>query len=327
MTNSEVLNASQPDGWDERDWKALLLSIKFKQCTPFLGAGACAGVLPLGRDVALTLAEEFDYPFADNTNLLRVAQYVAIEDGARTPKYKIIEQFADKGPPDFNDPNEPHRVVADLRLPVYITTNYDDFMMQALKRDIPQRTPQQEICKWYMARRRQQAAPEPILDPTPDKPLVFHLHGTLTNIESMVLTEDDYLDFLMFISEDQQLIPPRIEQAFTESSLLFMGYSLDDMNFKVLFRKLASYMQRNEGARHVSVQLAPKKPGQPTGEADDANAPEQKLTEAEIQELVKRAEKQRLYLQKHFGLQKVKVYWGKCEEFSAALRERWEAYK
>lgn len=308
MTNSQILNSLQPDGWDERDWKALLLAIKFKQCTPFLGAGACAGVLPLGRDIAQELAEEYDYPFQDNHNLVRVAQYVAVEGGPVTPRFKIIEKFTGKGPPDFNNPYEPHRVVADLDLPVYITTNYDDFLIKALERSIPKKRPKREICNWYMARRRQFPITDHTFQPTPEEPVVFHLHGSLDNVHSMVLTEDDYLDFLMYISEEQRLIPPRIEQAFSDSSLLFMGYSLEDMNFKVLFRKLAGYMQRNEGARHVSVQLAPK---------------ENESTEEQI----RRAKKQREYLQRHFDLQRVKVYWGTCEQFTAELWNRWEDFK
>jgi SIR2-like domain len=296
------------DSWEEKDWKALLLSIRHKQCTPFLGAGACAGVLPLGRDIARELADEYDFPFPNLDDLVRVAQFVAVEGGPMTPKYRIIEKLFGKGPPDFSNPSEPHRVVADLDLPVYITTNYDDFMMKALERSLPKKRPRREICKWHLARKRQLTLLSPDLNPTPTEPVVFYLHGYLEDAHSIVLTEDDYLDFLMCISEDQRLIPPRIEQAFSDSSLLFMGYSLEDMNFKVLFRKLASYMQRNEGARHVSVQLAPGREG---------------TTEDQLLQ----ARKQRTYLEHHFDLRKVKVYWGTCEEFAADLRAHWEAFQ
>jgi hypothetical protein len=308
MTSAPLAHNTEYDHWDERDWKGLLLSIRHKQCTPFLGAGACAGVLPLGKDIARELGTEYEFPFSDSQNLARVAQYVAVEGGPMTPKYRIIEKFSSLGPPDFSNPNEPHRVVADLDLPVYITTNYDDFMIKALERSLPKKRPKREICKWYLARKRQPMLVEPDLDPSPTEPIVFHLHGCLDNAHSMVLTEDDYLDFLMYISEDQRLIPPRIEQAFSDSSLLFMGYSLEDMNFKVLFRKLASYMQRNEGARHVSVQLAPGRGGT-------------------TEEQAAQAHKQRVYLERHFDLQKVKVYWGTCEDFAADLRTRWETFR
>ncbi len=57
MTKADELNELQPDGWDEGDWEGLLYAIKFKQCTPFLGAGACAGVLPLGGEIAREWAD------------------------------------------------------------------------------------------------------------------------------------------------------------------------------------------------------------------------------------------------------------------------------
>jgi hypothetical protein len=297
--------------WDENDWNALLWAIKYKECTPFLGAGACSGVLPSGGDLAAEWAREFNYPFHDPRNLIRVSQFVAIRAGPKTPRFKIRRKFSG-AKPDFDNPDEPHRVLAELRLPVYITTNYDDFMWQALERVLANETPRgharREVCKWHHARRRQKASEQGDIDATPEGPVIYHLHGTLDDVDSMVLTEDDYLDFLMCISEaEQKLIPPRIERAFSDSALLFMGYSLEDMNFKVLFRRLAGYMQRNEGARHVAVQLKP----QPKESTADQ---------------IERARDQQSYLERHFDLQRVKIYWGECHKFTKELRERWNAF-
>jgi hypothetical protein len=294
-------------GLTDRDWDALLRAIDHKLCTPFLGAGSCAGVLPLGREIAQALAEEYGYPFPDTTNLMRVAQYVAVEGGGGPdePRLRIKEALQHATPPDFSDPDEPHRVLSDLGLPLYITTNYDDFMLQALLRGRSPRPAQWDVCRWYLARRGKRIKAH--VEPTPEQPLVFHLHGCLKTVESMVVSEDDYLDFLMFISEDRKLIPPRIEEAFASTSLLFMGYSLDDMSFKVLFRKLAIYMQVGQAARHVSVQLGP------SDSEVDGNQ-------------VDRLRQQRKYLEEQFNLKGVKVYWGTCAQFAAELRWRWEAF-
>jgi hypothetical protein len=51
-----------------------------------------------------------------------------------------------------------------------------------------------------------------------------------------VLTEDDYLDFLVKVSWDNTVIPPRIAEALTDSSLLLLGYHLQDWDFRVMFR-------------------------------------------------------------------------------------------
>ena len=308
--NSEI--TAQPSGWNDADWEALIRAIRAGQCTPFLGAGACAGVLPLGGDIARHWAAQDKYPFSDKHNLVRVAQFVAVQGGSPlTPKRRIVDQFTNQSVlPVFSNPHEPHRVVAEFRLPVYMTTNYDDFMMQAIRYvdsqscasdpTLKPREPQEAVCKWHLAGNRRPVRFD--LESTPDvqHPVVFHMHGYVKDASSMVLTEDDYLDFLMNISEVPDVIPPRIEEAFTSSALLFLGYSLEDMNFKVLFRKLVSYMQISQAQRHVSVQLAPK-----------AEKPDQ--------EEIDRAENQRAYMERHLGLRNVKIYWGDCHDFTRDL--------
>jgi SIR2-like domain len=288
-----------PD-WTEEDWEELILFIEEGQCTPFLGAGASASVLPLGSELALEWAKEHDYPFLDRENLVRVSQFLAAQHNSRFVKLKLRQRLSGTKP-SFADANEIHRVVADLRLPVYITTNYDDFLSQAIA--LRGGRPHQVVCNWYLNRKRRTEIPLELgFEPSPDEPVVYHLHGRLQDWESMVLTEDDYLDFLIYV----HALPSRIERAFTDSSLLFLGYSLEDMNFKVLFRKLASY-QLNEGAQHVAVQLKP-------AGLDP--------TKREIQRALKQAE----YLQQHMRSMSIKVFWGSCEDFARGLREHWTSH-
>ena len=73
----------------DRDWTLLLRRIKDGKCTPFLGAGACAGILPLGGDIARDWANEYEYPLADNGDLARVAQYLAVQYDPMFPKEEI----------------------------------------------------------------------------------------------------------------------------------------------------------------------------------------------------------------------------------------------
>ena len=62
------------------------------------------------------------------------------------PKELICAELATAGPPDFGAEDEPHAVLAELPLPIYITTNYDDFMAAALRR--AGKEPRREICRW-----------------------------------------------------------------------------------------------------------------------------------------------------------------------------------
>ena len=124
-----------PNKREEIDWDLLLRRIKAEKCTPFLGAGACVGKIPIGSQIANEWAKKYDYPMEGPYDLIHVAQFVAVTKDALTPKEemcdKIKEQLKEVPPKYFEIPDEPHGVLADLPLPVYITTNYDDLMVQS----------------------------------------------------------------------------------------------------------------------------------------------------------------------------------------------------
>lgn len=293
-------------------WDLLVDRIKDGKCTPFLGAGACADVLPVGGAVAQTWAQKYGYPLDDCGDLIKVAQYIAVTQDPMWPKDAIIKEFEKRvkegGAPDFTNPLKPHALLADLPLPIYLTTNYDDFMEQALRNR--KRDAQQALCRWndYLEANRD-SAPSAFDDPnykaTADKPVVFHLHGHSGVPESLVLTEDDYLDFVVSISRNEELLPPRIRQALTGTSLLFLGYAITDWDFRVLFRSLVSYLTKSVQRVHVSVQLEP----------GTAGADPQKAARAQD------------YLSRYFEELEISVFWGTCEQFVAELRKRWEAAK
>src|SRR4051812_15672833 len=116
-------------GLTEGDWEELLFAICDKKCTPFIGAGACVPWIPLGTEIAQKWAERYKYPLNDGGSLSRVAQYLEIETGEATrPKNILIREIRSIDPPDFSKEefkDASHSVLADLKLPIYITTNYD----------------------------------------------------------------------------------------------------------------------------------------------------------------------------------------------------------
>ena len=292
-----------PSKLEEKDWKLLLRRIKDGKCTPFIGAGACVGKIPIGSQIAKEWAKKYNYPMEDSYDLMRVAQFVAVTEDSMTPKEEIcktVKELSEEvSPKYFKFPDETHGVLADLPLPVYITTNYDDFMVQALKNR--GKTPNQGVCRWNKCLRQRKIRSSDIA-PSPEKPLVFHLHGSCEIPESIVLTEDDYLDFLVAISMEQNLLPPRIQEAFTGTTLLFLGYRIADWDFKVLFRILAGYLERSISRTHISVQLVP------------GNVSEAQKKEAQV------------YLDQYFEGLHIQVYWQDCREFAAELKTRWEAF-
>ncbi len=173
-----------------------------------------------------------------------MAQYLEVTVDRSEPIDRILEQFAATPKPDFHNDQEYHRILADLSLPLYITTNYDPFMTEAL--EAVGRTPKRLICDWngaaaeFNARQMEVEDPGAWPIPSPESPWVFHLHGADAIPQSIVITEDDYLDFLANLQKESTIIPHYVVRAISSTSLLFVGYSLVDWTFKVLFRGIRS---------------------------------------------------------------------------------------
>lgn len=278
------------------DWQLLLGRIESGNCTPFLGAGASVGTLPMASDIAERWAQEGSYPLGDRADLARVAQFLAVRMGdAMIPKERICSELAKVPQPDFTRAGEPHGTLAALPLPVFITTNYDGFMVEALRQQ--HKDPRPEICRWNQspAVKGERVVLSAGVVPTAASPIVFHLHGRLAVPESLVLTEDDYLDFLVAVSRDARLLPHQIKKALAGTSLLFIGYRLADWNFRVIHRGLVMAGESSLRRLSVTVQL--------------------RGTTAE-----------REYLEKYFGAMNVRVYWGTASEFGAELHERWSEF-
>ncbi len=281
------------------EWNLLLNRINNGKCTPFLGAGACYPALPLGSELALELAKKYGYPLEDSNDLARVAQFLATtRSDSIYPKEivsEIIKERLKRVTSEYlKAPDEIHSVLAELPLPIYITTNYDDLMVKALK--IRGKNPMQVLCRWNDRLKR---IPESELNPTPEKPVVFHFHGSYEIPESLVLTEQDYLDFGSVLNE-RYPIPPRIEEALVGTLLLFLGYRISDWSFRSFYN---SVKYRSLSKIHISVQII----------------------EAEINS--EERKKIREYLDSYFKELNIQMRWIDIHEFAAELKRRWDNFR
>jgi hypothetical protein len=77
----------------ETEWRVLLQRIKQGNCTPFLGAGACYGALPLGATLSREWAKEFNFPLDGADDLAKVSQYVALLYDQAFPKEEVGRLF------------------------------------------------------------------------------------------------------------------------------------------------------------------------------------------------------------------------------------------
>jgi hypothetical protein len=295
-------------GVHERDWQRLVEQLRNGDCTPFLGAGASSATLPTGEELSRTWANDYEYPFTDGSNLPSVMQYASVvEQDPVTVKQRLTDQLSRAAEPDFTDPREPHALLARLPISVYLTTNYDDYMKRALER--AGKRPTAAVCPWYRGADTDPGTSlQPEYQPRSDEPLVYHLHGSLRYPASLVLAEQDYVEFLIRLMEDRgmdarRILPIQVLPALTRKPLLFIGYSLRDWSFRMLFHGFVQPVASVQRRRHVSVQLTP------SGIADDKDGR-------------RRAE---VYLSRHYEQLNISVFWGSAAEFCGELSRRLES--
>ncbi len=310
-------------------WESLVGFIQDKTCTPIIGPGLIESMLGSRHEIAIRWAEKHGFPLApqDKDVLPRVAQYVLTH---QSPAYlsvayrdalrdEAVRQFGDDLPEELrqanpwstkqvteaielamdkfwaNDPQDPYRVLASLRLPLYVTTGKLGLITQALVEAGAE--PVVRICPWNKFVPKDKAIYED--EPTPEKPLVYHLFGHLSVPNSIVVAEDQYFDFLIGITRNKDLIPSSMRAALNSTSLLFLGFQMDDWEFRVFFR----FLLAQEGKEmlkffsHAAAQIEPD---------------EDRILD------IKRARK---YLEEYFQGENIGIYWGSSREFLLSLQD------
>lgn len=309
-------------------WPAILRCVRQGRCTPILGPGLLEFLLGSSREIAQRWAETYHFPMSpyDRDNLPQVAQYLAVNQDERFPRDELMEYLGEEIrrrygsilPKELNgaslerlieavgahrratNPVEPHKVLAELPVPIYITTNPDNLLEQALIE--AGKEPQVALCPWneYVEQFHSIYDEQPDYRPTPERPLIYHLFGHLRDLDSVVLTEDDYFDYLIGLTGNKELIPTAVRRALADSALLFLGFQMNDWNFRVLFRSLMGQEGRRRRRRyaHVAVQIDPE--------------------EGRILE----PERARHYLESYFQDADVSIYWGRVDDFVNELVQR-----
>lgn len=293
IAQKEIISSHR--GLDKISWEKLLRQIQYGEFTPFLGPGINFGILPTGSDLARKLAQQYDYPSEDATDLSRVAQYIGVKYDKTYPKELVMEQVRNVTPPDFTASDDIHSIFADLPLPLYITTNYDTFMERALV--YKAKNPYSESLKWniYIKGQTSKYDSNSNLFHSPANPVVFHMYGRTEEVDSLVISEGDYLDYLVNLSSDDDLIPYEMKRKLASTAFLFIGYSLSDWSFQVLFRSLAKFIEMNIRPIH-------------------------------IMQIVEPSSSWTQYSLEYFEKLRIKVYEGTAKEFAIELRERWRAF-
>jgi hypothetical protein len=70
---------------------------------------------------------------------------------------------------------------------------------------------------------------------------VYKIHGCISNPEKIIITEDDYQDFI----EKYELIRAQLLSLFIHNPIIFIGYSISDENIKNILKTIFTYIDTN----------------------------------------------------------------------------------
>ena len=303
-----------PESLTDDEWDLLLTQIHGMKCVPIIGPLVHSPWIPTNEEIARRWAKEYGVDEEESVTLSYMAQVLAIrKEDDMYPKHMLSEAIKRINPPDFRleeYQDSPYSILASLNLDVYITTNYDLFMENALQQF--GKEPASEFCRWNrrLFEYTRAAGITSVLDrdkqgqyrPTATTPLVFHLFGTIKEPQSMVLTERDYGDFVVYLNreEERTTLPAVIRKALAISSILFMGYSLDDADFRTLYQGVMSSL--GEIKRPISIIIL--------------------IPPTQFSDSVKEVERRGYLEVRAKSMYEVKVYWGTISDFTKKLRIR-----
>jgi hypothetical protein len=312
-------------------WPALLNHIASGNCTPILGPGMTESLIGPRREIARRWAKQYQYPMEkqDQEDLPQVAQFIYINQQDRqlllselrnSVRAGLVAQLGNDIPEALRnadsdalllelakrrwtaESDEPHWVLAQAPFEVFVTTALDRLLVEALQ--AVGKEPREELFPWNEDGEWPPLIKEiePNYVPTPEQPLVYHLFGRLDVDHSLVITEDDYFDYLIGASKNRALFSDEVRARLAETALLFLGYEMDGWDFRVLFRSIMSQagptLSKRKKIAHAGVQVD--------------------LPETRIQKI----DRAREYLQSYFQESNIHIYWGGVEDFSRDLRQQ-----
>ena len=200
----------------------------------------------LSRDLAAACGYADRFPSADPGDLQRVALAYEI-DTSRARLVDTITQAVGVG----TEPSPMLRALARLDFSLVITTNYDQLFERAL-RDAGKQ-PRVSIYR-------------PDHEPTSDfrgatvgSPVVYKLHGDISQRDSLVVTDEDYIQFVLRMNDKEPYdpIPLSLKYFLTDWATLFVGYSLMDYNLRLLFKTMRWKIDPANRPDMYSVDLRP----------------------------------------------------------------------
>ena len=233
------------------DYVEIAKLLRAGRIVPFLGPGASEVAVKLAELVAHRTSFPADEPKHVRQNLAAVASFFAREPHMRQflidyLKAVFLDPNLEEGFTKRLTPGPLHRQLALNQQPLLlITTNFDNLLEQAFEKD--GRKYHLIISRGHNVQYRAPGAPPgdfeerqgeklDLFVDTLEYSVIYKIHGGAAKDYQFVVTEEDHVKLLG--NGSALPIPACFEKGIRERSFLFLGYGLQDWNFRVMLCNL-----------------------------------------------------------------------------------------
>jgi hypothetical protein len=135
------------------------------------------------------------------------------------------------------DPGPLHRKLARCPFSLILTTCHDDLFAEALTGE--HKSPSRY---WYHYRGEPRDNREINVALSPYEPVIYHLFGTFDEPNSLVLTENDLLDFINHFISGRPGLPNSLRSLLRNSTFLFVGFGIRYWYMRILLKLIMRTM-------------------------------------------------------------------------------------
>jgi len=254
--------------------KEYLKALEDGDAAVFLGAGfSAASGLVDWKELMRDIAHELGLSVDQESDLISIAQYHVNKFSSRAKLNSLlIDEFTKDA-----QPNDNHKLLAQLPIESVWTTNYDGLIEDAFReagKRVDKKTTTPNLAQTKVNR----------------DVVVYKMHGDIEQPQDAVLTKDDYENY----SQTRQLFSTMLQGDLISKTFLFMGFSFDDPNIEYILGRVRTLIGQASQRQHFCIM---RRVVRPTGRGKALAEYEYKITKQDL----------RIADLKRFGIQTVVI--------------------
>ena len=214
--------------------KDLIEALINRKAVLFLGSGlSIQSNMPSWEELANLVSTKLknDESLPQKIDPIQIFQKYVDESNSRIPLINLIKKEFNLRKAKYNTC---HKILVKLPVRYFITTNWDDLLENAIKDTL-------KIIPNLIWSDNQVSTLGEI------GPHIIKFHGSLTDADSLILTEEDYLYF----KKKQPLLIKFVVSLFANSVILFIGYSFSDFDLKLIFSSIQKHLKLKKQPTYI----------------------------------------------------------------------------